>query len=244
MGTVIKVESLAKRFVLGPGRASGYVTLREAVSNSLRAWPSRAAPEPFWALKDVSFELERGDRLGIVGRNGAGKSTLLRVLSRITEPTSGRAEIAGRTASLLEVGTGFHPELTGRENIYLNGVILGMTRAEIARRFDDIVEFAEVGEFLDTPVKRYSSGMYVRLAFAVAAHLEAPCHATGLDRRCPGRLQERGAELGAGRTPSSPGTCFEWGDDQVGLVHRHRRRGHSPGREDERTAHPHGGRRG
>src|SRR5207244_3345082 len=130
------------------------------------------ASEDFWALKDVSFEVRQGEVIGIIGRNGAGKSTLLKILSRITDPTEGRVTINGRVASLLEVGTGFHPELTGRENIYLNGAILGMTRAEIGRKFDEIVAFAEVEKFLDTPVKRYSSGMYVRLAFAVAAHLE------------------------------------------------------------------------
>jgi lipopolysaccharide transport system ATP-binding protein len=128
--------------------------------------------EEFWALKDVSFEVNRGDVVGVIGRNGAGKSTLLKVLSRITEPTEGRVEITGRIASLLEVGTGFHPELTGRENIFLNGAILGMTRTEIRAKFDEIVAFAEIGKFLDTPVKRYSTGMYVRLAFAVGAHLE------------------------------------------------------------------------
>jgi lipopolysaccharide transport system ATP-binding protein len=128
--------------------------------------------DEFWALKDINFEINQGDRVGIIGRNGAGKSTLLKVLSRITEPTTGRITLNGRVASLLEVGTGFHPELTGRENIYLNGAILGMSRAEIKRKFDEIVDFAEVERFLDTPVKRYSSGMYVRLAFAVAAHLE------------------------------------------------------------------------
>ncbi|HEX3148719.1 MAG TPA: ABC transporter ATP-binding protein [Gemmataceae bacterium] len=133
---------------------------------------SRATTEEFWALRDVSFEVKRGEVVGIIGRNGAGKSTLLKILSRITEPTCGRIEIDGRVASLLEVGTGFHAELTGRENIYLNGSILGMTRAEIKRKFDEIVAFAEVEKFLDTPVKRYSSGMYMRLAFAVAAHLE------------------------------------------------------------------------
>ena len=128
--------------------------------------------EEFWALKDVSFEVKQGDRVGIIGRNGAGKTTLLKLLSRITEPTTGRIRIKGRVASLLEVGTGFHPELTGRENIYLNGAILGMTKSEIKKKFDEIVDFAEIEKFLDTPVKRYSSGMYVRLAFAVAAHLE------------------------------------------------------------------------
>ncbi|MFN5862715.1 MAG: ABC transporter ATP-binding protein, partial [Pseudanabaena sp.] len=138
--------------------------------------PGKRLPRPnqeeYWALKDVSFEVKQGDRIGIIGRNGAGKSTLLKILSRITEPTSGKISIKGRVSSLLEVGTGFHPELTGRENIYLNGAILGMDRAEIKRNFDEIVSFAEVEKFLDTPVKHYSSGMYVRLAFAVAAHLE------------------------------------------------------------------------
>ena len=128
--------------------------------------------EEFWALKDVNFEVHQGEVLGIIGRNGAGKSTLLKILSRITEPTKGRVTLRGRVASLLEVGTGFHPELTGRENVYLNGAILGMSRTDIRKRFDEIVAFSEVERFLDTPVKRYSSGMYVRLAFAVAAHLE------------------------------------------------------------------------
>ena len=151
---------------------------RAAPGAARRTWRAAApswratATEEFWALKDVSFEVKRGEVLGIIGRNGAGKSTLLKILSRITEPSEGRVTIKGRVASLLEVGTGFHPELTGRENIYLNGAILGMTRAEIKRKFDEIVAFAEVEKFLDTPVKRYSSGMYVRLAFAVAAHLE------------------------------------------------------------------------
>ncbi len=153
-----------------PGRGQGEVSIPPAV---LRP-PSSAPPssEDFWALKDVSFEVKQGEVLGIIGRNGAGKSTLLKILSRITEPTEGRVTLRGRVASLLEVGTGFHPELTGRENIFLNGAILGMTRAEIRKKFDEIVAFAEVEKFLDTPVKRYSSGMYVRLAFAVAAHLE------------------------------------------------------------------------
>ena len=177
---VISVEHLSKRYVLGHQAANGD-GLRHALQNLLlapRQWLSRrrerrqATHEEFWALKDVSFEVPQGDVVGIIGRNGAGKSTLLKILSRITEPTRGRIAIEGRVASLLEVGTGFHQELTGRENIFLNGAILGMSKAEIKRKFDEIVAFSEVEQFLDTPVKRYSSGMYVRLAFAVAAHLE------------------------------------------------------------------------
>lgn len=180
--TVIRVENLSKKYVLQHQRQEGYATLRDTLSNTARSLlrPSQNSKsniqnptlEEFWALKDVSFEIKRGDRVGIIGRNGAGKSTLLKVLSRITEPTQGSIHIKGRVASLLEVGTGFHPELTGRENIFLNGAILGMGKTEIQRKFDEIVAFAEVEKFLDTPVKRYSSGMYVRLAFAVAAHLE------------------------------------------------------------------------
>lgn len=183
--TVIRVENLAKKYVLShqPEGRSNYKSLRESISNQAKSLgkkilkPSgkemiQPAREEFWALKDVSFEIKQGDRVGIIGRNGAGKSTLLKILSRITEPTSGSIRIKGRVASLLEVGTGFHPELSGRENIFLNGAILGMSKAEIQRKFDEIVDFAEVEKFLDTPVKRYSSGMYVRLAFAVAAHLE------------------------------------------------------------------------
>jgi lipopolysaccharide transport system ATP-binding protein len=163
--------------------------------------------EEFWALKHVSFEVKRGEVLGIIGRNGAGKSTVLKILSRITEPTEGRVVLRGRVASLLEVGTGFHPELTGRENIYLNGAILGMTRSEIRRKFDEIVAFAEVEKFLDTPVKRYSSGMYVRLAFAVAAHLEPEILivdevlAVGdaeFQQKCLGKMQD--ISHGEGRT--------------------------------------------
>jgi lipopolysaccharide transport system ATP-binding protein len=183
---IIAVESLSKRYLVGHQSAQpGYVTLRDMVGREVRNFMRKAADfvhgrqivqgdevEEFWALKDVSFEVKRGEVLGIVGRNGAGKSTLLKILSRITEPDGGRAILRGRVASLLEVGTGFHPELTGRENIFLNGAILGMSRAEIIRKFDKIVAFAEVDRFLDTPVKHYSSGMYVRLAFAVAAHLE------------------------------------------------------------------------
>jgi lipopolysaccharide transport system ATP-binding protein len=177
--TVIRVDNLSKRFVLGhQARAD---TLREQLTRRMRAAAKalasgpgeRAAVDEFWALNDVSFEVRRGEVLGIIGRNGAGKSTLLKILSRITEPTKGRIRIRGRLASLLEVGTGFHPELSGRENVYLNGAILGMSRAEITRKFDEIVAFSEVERFLDTAVKHYSSGMYVRLAFAIAAHLES-----------------------------------------------------------------------
>jgi lipopolysaccharide transport system ATP-binding protein len=176
---IIRVENLSKKYTVSH-QQEGYTTFREAMVNGVRSLSHRlagkryrpASEEEFWALKDVSFEVQQGDRVGIIGRNGAGKSTLLKILSRITEPTSGRIGIKGGVASLLEVGTGFHPELTGRENIFLNGAILGMEKAEIIRKFDEIVAFAEIERFLDTPVKRYSSGMYVRLAFAVAAHLE------------------------------------------------------------------------
>jgi lipopolysaccharide transport system ATP-binding protein len=183
---VITAEGLDKKYLIDhQAEGERYTALRDVVARGahglvrsaadmLRGRPLIAGDEveEFWALKDVSFEVKRGEVVGIIGRNGAGKSTLLKILSRITEPSAGRVTIRGRVASLLEVGTGFHPELTGRENIYLNGAILGMTRVEIRKRFDEIVAFAEVEKFLDTPVKRYSSGMYVRLAFAVAAHLE------------------------------------------------------------------------
>jgi ABC-type polysaccharide/polyol phosphate transport system ATPase subunit len=184
--TVIYVENLSKRYVIGALQEQPD-TIRDMIVGGLKGGLQRAAgifrhrgdgldgrkPEnSIWALQDVSLEIKRGEVMGIIGRNGAGKSTLLKILSRITEPTEGRVILDGRVGSLLEVGTGFHPELTGRENIYLNGTILGMHKAEIDRKFDEIVEFSEIGQFLDTPVKRYSSGMYVRLAFAVAAHLE------------------------------------------------------------------------
>jgi ABC-type polysaccharide/polyol phosphate transport system ATPase subunit len=183
---VIKAENIGKKYLIGHQAERGsYTALRDVVMQNARTLWSKTKDlatgkpiipgdtmEEVWALKGVSFEIHRGEAVGIIGRNGAGKSTLLKILSRITEPSTGRVTIKGRVASLLEVGTGFHPELTGRENIYLNGAILGMTRAEIKRKFDDIVAFAEMEKFLDTPVKRYSSGMYVRLAFAVAAHLE------------------------------------------------------------------------
>jgi len=180
MKPAIRVENLSKLYQLGSASSGAYRTLRESLNTSVTSlwqrWRSREHRlEPndlLWALREVSFAIEPGTVAGIIGRNGAGKSTLLKVLSRITEPTSGRVELRGRIGSLLEVGTGFHAELTGRENIYLSGAILGMTRRDMERRFDDIVAFAEVERFLDTPVKRFSSGMYVRLAFAVAAHLE------------------------------------------------------------------------
>jgi lipopolysaccharide transport system ATP-binding protein len=217
---VIRAEGLGKRYMIGQAaERERYVALRDVLARGARniwqkttdmarsrAIVAREGVEEFWALKDVSFEVKRGEVLGIVGHNGAGKSTLLKILSRITEPSEGRVTIRGRVASLLEVGTGFHPELTGRENIYLNGAILGMTRAEIGRKFDEIVTFAEVEKFLNTPVKRYSSGMYVRLAFAVAAHLEPEILvvdevlAVGdaeFQKKCLGKMSE---VAGGGRT--------------------------------------------
>ena len=185
MGDIIQFDNLSKCYMLRHQTQQRYVALRDVIADAARSAAKRILhpfrtkardngtdSELFWALKDVSFSIKEGERVGIIGRNGAGKSTLLKVLSRITEPTSGRVHIRGRVASLLEVGTGFHPELTGRENVFLNGAILGMSKSEIKRKFDEIVAFAEVERFLDTPVKHYSSGMYVRLAFSVAAHLE------------------------------------------------------------------------
>jgi lipopolysaccharide transport system ATP-binding protein len=216
MNSVISVENLGKKYLLSHKGRESYAALRDVIANRIRtigarlftpgSLPESSLQEEFWALRDVSFEVKQGERLGIIGRNGAGKSTLLKILSRITEPTEGRVRIRGRVASLLEVGTGFHPELTGRENIFLNGAILGMGRAEIAGKFDEIVAFAEVEKFLDTPVKRYSSGMYVRLAFAVAAHLEPEILivdevlAVGdaqFQKKCMGKMEEVGRE---GRT--------------------------------------------
>jgi lipopolysaccharide transport system ATP-binding protein len=195
----LRVEGLRKRYRIG-ARREPYQTLRDTVARLATApFRSRERAEHIWALNDISFDVRWGEVVGIIGRNGAGKTTLLKVLSRITEPTEGAADVWGRLGSLLEVGTGFHPELTGRENVFLNGAILGMTRAEIARRFDEIVAFAEVETFLDTPVKHYSSGMYVRLAFAVAAHLEPEILlvdevlAVGdaaFQRRCLGKMRE------------------------------------------------------
>ncbi len=221
----ISVENLSKKFRIGTGNSPAYHRLSEALTGIPRmVWNSfRASLQPtasilppqvssfppasdFWALKDVSFEVKQGDIVGIIGRNGAGKSTLLKILSRITEPTSGRFGVRGRVASLLEVGTGFHPELTGRENIYVSGITLGMTRSEIKKRFDEIVDFSGVEKFLDTPVKHYSSGMQVRLGFAVAAHLESEILivdevlAVGdweFQKKCIGRME---AESRSGRT--------------------------------------------
>lgn len=183
MRTIITVENLSKKYTIGHQKQGEYQTFRDTLSSGVKSVyqrlrhplspdPEKIETEEFWALKDINFEVKQGDRIGIIGRNGAGKSTLLKILSRITHLTTGKIHIKGRIASLLEVGTGFHPELTGRENIFLNGAILGMTKNDIKLRFDEIVAFAEIEKFLDTPVKRYSSGMYVRLAFAVAAHLE------------------------------------------------------------------------
>ncbi len=222
MSTVIKVENLSKKYIIAHQKRERYLTLRDTiarkskeigkrllhpfVSSSGQPLAGLAGTEEFWALKDISFDVQQGNRIGIIGRNGAGKSTLLKILSRITEPTTGRIKIKSRVASLLEVGTGFHPELTGRENIFLNGAILGMGKAEIKKKFDEIVAFAEVEKFLDTPVKRFSSGMYVRLAFAVAAHLEPEILIvdevlavgdTQFQRKCLGKMEDIGRE---GRT--------------------------------------------
>ena len=217
MSSVISVQNLGKKYILSHQSQERYTSLRDVMASGAKQFANKlrhpfAIPqndsrhEEFWALKDVNFDIKQGDKVGIIGRNGAGKSTLLKILSRITEPTTGQVRIKGRVASLLEVGTGFHPELTGRENIYLNGAILGMSKADIKQKFDEIVAFAEVEKFLDTPVKRYSSGMYVRLAFAVAAHLEPEVLiidevlAVGdaqFQKKCLGKMEEVGKE---GRT--------------------------------------------
>lgn len=218
---VIDVENLSKRYLIGHQQPERYATLRDAIAGSAKVVGSRllhpfrrssaqtcdtSTVEEFSALQDVSFQVMQGERVGIIGRNGAGKSTLLKILSRITEPSTGRVRMRGRVASLLEVGTGFHPELTGRENIFLNGAILGMARSELRKKFDEIVAFAEVEQFLDTPVKRYSSGMYVRLAFAVAAYLEPDILIIDevlsvgdvqFQKKCMGKMEEVGRE---GRT--------------------------------------------
>lgn len=222
MSTVITVENLGKKYTISHQQREDHSSLRDLFSNRLSYYgkklihpfrhsspgslPLESAIEDFWALKDVFFDVKQGERIGIIGRNGAGKSTLLKILSRITEPTLGSVRIKGKVASLLEVGTGFHPELTGRENIFLNGAILGMGRQEISKKFDEIVAFSEIEKFLDTPVKRYSSGMYVRLAFAVAAHLEPEILIVdevlavgdaGFQKKCLGKMEEVGKE---GRT--------------------------------------------
>jgi len=218
MSTVINVNNLGKRYLISHQQREDHSSMRDMLSSRMfalrnklihpftRSQSSIPVSEDFWALSRVSFEVKQGERIGIIGRNGAGKSTLLKILSRITEPTTGSVRIKGRVASLLEVGTGFHPELTGRENIYLNGAILGMSRKEIRKKFDQIVDFSEIEKFLDTPVKRYSSGMYVRLAFAVAAHLEPEILivdevlAVGdaaFQKKCLGKMEEVGNE---GRT--------------------------------------------
>src|ERR1700722_4224834 len=218
---IITVENLSKSYLVGhraDQRRSRYTTLRDVIRLEVGNFARKTLDvvrerqivqgdecEEFWALKNVSFEVKQGEVLGIIGRNGSGKSTLLKILCRITEPTGGRAVLRGRVASLLEVGTGFHPELTGRENIFLNGAILGMTRREIQKKFDEIVDFAEVERFLDTPVKRFSSGMYVRLAFAVAAHLEPEILVvdevlavgdTEFQRKCLGKMDEASRKEG------------------------------------------------
>ena len=218
MPAVISVENLGKKYLLKhQASRESYPYLRDALTDGMKNLGRRllgqgrksgpcSGQEEFWALRDISFDVEQGERIGIIGRNGAGKSTLLKILGRITEPTTGCARIRGRVASLLEIGAGFHRELTGRENIFLNGAILGMSRAEIKKKFDEIVDFAEIEKFLDTPVKRYSSGMYVRLAFAVAAHLEPEILivdevlAVGdaqFQKKCLGKMEEVGRE---GRT--------------------------------------------
>lgn len=214
MQPIIKVENLGKKYLIHHQQKQRYIALRDEITQGIKRLghklihpfsknPIDNSEEEFWALRDINFEIQQGDKVGIIGRNGAGKSTLLKLLSRITEPTTGRITLRGRVASLLEVGTGFHPELTGRENIFLNGAILGMSKAEIKRKFDEIVAFAEVEKFLDTPVKHYSSGMYVRLAFAVAAHLEPEILIvdevlavgdTEFQKKCLGKMNDIGKE--------------------------------------------------
>lgn len=217
---IVTIENLGKSYLVGHkvGRAESYTTLRDTLSRSANHFLSRTlgllrgeqvifgdSIEEFWALRNLTFDVNRGDVLGIIGHNGAGKSTFLKLLSRITDPSEGRIVLRGRVASLLEVGTGFHPELSGRENIFLNGAILGMTRREIAKKFDQIVDFAEVDRFLDTPVKRYSSGMYVRLAFAVAAHMDPEILVvdevlavgdTQFQRKCLGKMHDIATQEG------------------------------------------------
>jgi lipopolysaccharide transport system ATP-binding protein len=235
---IIQAENLGKRYVIshdggrrGSTRVEPYKTLREVLAAKAHGLvgqskqllggerPNRKTTEVFWALKNLDFEVRRGEAFGIIGRNGAGKSTLLKVLSRITEPSEGRVTIKGRVASLLEVGTGFHPELTGRENIFLNGAVLGMSRAEVRRKFDEIVNFADVERFLDTPIKRYSSGMYVRLAFAVAAHLEPEILIVD-EVLAVGDVEFQKKCLGKMRDVSSHGRTVMFVSHNMGLVER------------------------
>lgn len=202
----IEIKNLSKKYIISHQNQGSYLTLRDTLVDGVKnIGKKKPAKEEFWALKDVGFQVKQGDRLGIIGRNGAGKSTILKILSRITEPTSGTIKLRGRVASLLEVGTGFNAELTGRENIFLNGAILGMGKKEIERKFDEIVAFSEVEQFLDTPVKRYSSGMHMRLAFAVAAHLDSEILlvdevlAVGdvqFQKKCLGKMEEIGQNNG------------------------------------------------
>jgi homopolymeric O-antigen transport system ATP-binding protein len=203
--TAVEVRSLGKRYEIGADQA-GYMLLTERVTERIKSLGRRQRSEEFWALRDVNFEVKRGETLGVIGHNGAGKSTLLKILSRITPPTEGEARLRGRVGALLEVGTGFHPELTGRENVFLNGAILNMKRQDIQRRFDEIIEFADIGPFIDTPVKRYSSGMQLRLAFSVAAHLEPEILIVdevlsvgdlAFQQKCLGRMEQASRE---GRT--------------------------------------------
>src|SRR3954468_22379014 len=201
----IEVKELAKRYE-NTGDQAGYVLLTERITQRFKNFGRGPKPQEFWALRDIDFEVRRGETLGVIGHNGAGKSTLLKILSRITPPTKGEVHLRGRVGALLEVGTGFHPELSGRENVFLNGAILNMKRNEIQSRFDEIVEFADIGPFIDTPVKRYSSGMQLRLAFSVAAHLEPEILIidevlavgdTAFQQKCLGRMETASRE---GRT--------------------------------------------
>ena len=220
----ISVDAVSKSYTIRHNTVTARTTLADALVQRVKHPRARTEKEQFWALHDISIEVREGEVVGIIGRNGAGKSTLLKILSQITVPTSGQIDIYGRIGSLLEVGTGFHPELTGRENVYLNGAILGMKRSEITRQFDAIVDFAGVEQFLDTPVKRYSSGMYVRLAFAVAAHLE---HRDPARRRSAvGRRWRVPAEVlgqDARRRPRRPHHPFRQPRDDIGRLAVHAR---------------------
>lgn len=249
---IIHVEDVSKRYLIGARQS--HDSIRDAIGGLLKFNSRTGQSEEFWALRDVNFDIYPGDRLGIIGRNGAGKSTLLKIISRITPPTSGKIRMNGRAAALLEVGTGFNPELTGRENIFLNGAILGMTRREIRSKFDQIVDFSEISQFLDTPVKRYSSGMYVRLAFAIAAHLEPEILivdevlAVGdiqFQKKCLGKMSSVGREgrtvifvshnMGAISSLCNKGLCVESGRTQ-GIQTIEDAITHYIGREDKNEA--------